>query len=96
MAEPVALVAAPDPETARAARDHVHLRTEPLPAVLDPLASDRAFARYEIVKGDVDGVFGALGDGEIVVEGTYRTGHQEQLYIENQAMIAVPRARTAA
>jgi CO/xanthine dehydrogenase Mo-binding subunit len=28
---------------------------------------------------------------EVVVEGTYRVGHQEQLYIENQAMIAVPR-----
>jgi CO/xanthine dehydrogenase Mo-binding subunit len=28
---------------------------------------------------------------ELVIEGTYRVGHQEQLYIENQAMIAVPR-----
>ncbi len=27
----------------------------------------------------------------LVIEGTYRVGHQEQLYIENQAMIAVPR-----
>jgi CO/xanthine dehydrogenase Mo-binding subunit len=26
-----------------------------------------------------------------VIEGEYRVGHQEQLYIENQAMIAVPR-----
>ena len=26
-----------------------------------------------------------------MVEGEYRVGHQEQLYIENQAMIAVPR-----
>ena len=26
-----------------------------------------------------------------MIEGTYRVGHQEQLYIENQAMIAVPR-----
>ena len=25
------------------------------------------------------------------LEGTYRVGHQEQLYIENNAMIAVPR-----
>ena len=27
----------------------------------------------------------------MVIEGEYRVGHQEQLYIENQAMIAVPR-----
>src|SRR5574338_233353 len=27
---------------------------------------------------------------EVVIEGTYRVGHQEQLYIEGQAMIAVP------
>ncbi len=88
VAEPVALVAAADAETARAARDHVRLRTEPLPATLDPLASDHAFAHYEIVKGDVED---ALATADIVVEGTYRTGHQEQLYIEPQAMIAVPR-----
>ena len=28
---------------------------------------------------------------DVVVEGTYRVGHQEQLYIENNAMIALPR-----
>ncbi len=89
--EPVALVAAADPGTARAARDHVRLRTEPLPPVLDPAASDGAFARYEIVKGDVDAAFAALAADAIVVEGVYRTGHQEQLYIEPQAVIAVPR-----
>ena len=90
VAEPVALVAAPDPWTARAARDHVRLRTEPLPPVLDPLESEHAFARYEISKGNVDAAFATLGSAGLVIEGTYRTGLQEQLYIENQAMIAVP------
>ena len=32
-----------------------------------------------------------MATAELVIEGTYRVGHQEQLYIENQAMIAVPR-----
>ena len=32
-----------------------------------------------------------MEDAALVIEGTYRVGHQEQLYIENQAMIAVPR-----
>ncbi len=87
-AEPVALVAAADPATARAACDHVRLRTEPLLPVLDPFASDRAFARYEIARGDLEAGF---AEADLVVEGTYRLGHQEQLYIEPQAVIAVPR-----
>ena len=37
-------------------------------------------------KGDVDA---ALAKADIIVEGEYRTGAQEQLYIENQGMIAV-------
>ncbi len=86
-AEPVALVAAPDIATARAAGAHVRLRTEPLPAVLDMLAAETVLAHYEIVKGDPDG---GLAAADLVVEGTYRVGHQDQLYIENQAMIAVP------
>ena len=33
----------------------------------------------------------ALAAADVVIEGTYRVGHQEQLYIENNAMIALPR-----
>ena len=87
VAEPVALVAAADPATARAARAHVLVVTEPLEPVLDPLASDRALARFEIVRGDVEA---GLASADLVVEGVYRTGFQEQLYIEPQAVIAVP------
>jgi CO/xanthine dehydrogenase Mo-binding subunit len=88
-AEPVALVAAPDRETLREAKKRITLRTEPLPAVFDPLQADQVFAAYEIVSGDVEA---ALAAADIVVEGEYRVGHQEQLYIENNAMIAAPRA----
>ena len=91
VAEPVALIAAANPQTARAARDHIVLRTEPLEPVLNPLVSRRAFAKYEIVKGDVEAAFAALPPDAIVLEDTYRTGHQEQLYLENQAIIAIPR-----
>ena len=87
-AEPVALIAAPDRETLREARRRVALRTEPLPPVFDPLESDTVFAHYELGRGDVDA---ALSTADLVVEGTYRVGHQEQLYIENNAMIALPR-----
>ncbi len=87
-AEPLALLAAPDRETLRAARRHVAVRTERLPPVFDPLASDHVFAHYEIAAGDLDAGFAAA---DFILEGTYRVGHQEQLYIENNAMIAVPR-----
>ena len=86
--EAVALIAAPDRDILRAAKHAVRLRTEPLPAVLDPLGSDHEFARYEVGIGDVDV---ALAAADVVIEGTYRVGHQEQLYIENQGMIAIPR-----
>ncbi len=86
-AEPVALLAAPDRDTIRALRGRISLVTEALPPVFDPEQSDHVFAAYEIGTGDVEA---ALAGADLVVEGVYRVGHQEQLYIEGQAMIAVP------
>ena len=88
-AEPIALIAAPDRETLRTAKARVRARTEPLPPVFDPLNSTTVFARFDLAKGDVEA---GLRDADLIVDGTYRVGHQEQLYIENNAMIAVPRA----
>jgi CO/xanthine dehydrogenase Mo-binding subunit len=86
-AEPVALLAAPDRETLRQLKGRIKLVTEPLPPVFDPEQSEHVFAHYEVSTGDL-----ALGfaGADLIVEGTYRVGHQEQLYIENNAMIAVP------
>jgi CO/xanthine dehydrogenase Mo-binding subunit len=86
-AEPLALLAAPDRATLRAARQAARARTEKLAATFDPLVSDQVFAAYELSTGDPDAAFAAA---DLVVEGEYRVGHQEQLYIENNAMIAVP------
>ena len=88
-AEPVALLAAADRTTLREAKGRIRIRTEPLPAVFDALQSTQEFAHFEVGRGDPDG---AMASAEVVIEGTYRVGHQEQLYIENQAIIAVPRA----
>ncbi|HYN64292.1 MAG TPA: xanthine dehydrogenase family protein molybdopterin-binding subunit, partial [Candidatus Limnocylindrales bacterium] len=87
-AEPVALLAAADRSTVREARRHIGLRTQRLPAVFDPLMSEQQFAKYVVKRGDAAA---AMERADLVIEGTYRVGHQEQLYIENQAMIAVPR-----
>jgi CO/xanthine dehydrogenase Mo-binding subunit len=86
-AEPLALVAAPDRATLREARHRARPRTTKLPAVFDPDASEHVFASYSIDRGDPDAAFGAA---DRIIEGEYRVGHQEQLYIENNAMIAVP------
>ncbi len=86
-AEPLALLATPDRETLRAARRAARARTSPLPAVFDPEASDHVFAAYELAAGDPEAAFAAA---DLILEGEYRVGHQEQLYIENNAMIAVP------
>ncbi|MFL5723962.1 MAG: xanthine dehydrogenase family protein molybdopterin-binding subunit [Chloroflexota bacterium] len=86
-AEPLALIAAPDRATLRAARQAVTVRTDPLPPVFDPEESDHQFAAYEMAVGDPDVAFAAA---DLILEGEYRVGHQEQLYIENNAMIAVP------
>src|SRR5437879_5946799 len=87
-AEPLVLLAAADRETLRRARRGVTIRTAPLAPVFDPLASSAVFAHYEIATGDLDAGFAAA---DVVLEGEYRVGHQEQLYIENNAMIGVPR-----
>ena len=87
-AEPVALIAAADRSTVREARRHVSLRTERLTPVFDPLESEHQFAHYTVERGDAAA---GMERADVIIEGTYRVGHQEQLYIENQAMIAVPR-----
>jgi CO/xanthine dehydrogenase Mo-binding subunit len=86
-AEPLCLIAAADRGTLRAAKRHLTVLTERLAAVFDPLESTEEFSRCEVGKGDLELGF---AQADLVIEGTYRVGHQEQLYIENQAMIAVP------
>ena len=94
--EPIALVAAPSRARALEAVKHVQVKTEPLEALLDMEASeastiriygeDNLFKKIEISRGDVNAV-----DGGRLIEGTYNTGHHEQLYIEPQGMMAQPR-----
>lgn len=94
--EPVVLLAHPDPYLLEEARRHVELEVEPLPAVLSIEESeaqkqiiwgaDNVLKSYLLTKGDVDAVF-ARPD-VVIVEGEYRTGAQEQLYIETNGVIA--------
>ncbi|MBA3340586.1 MAG: xanthine dehydrogenase family protein [Gemmatimonadaceae bacterium] len=85
MAEPILLLAHENRERLYAVPVEVEYdEGEPL---FDPEKSQQVFKTIDIVKGDTSS---ALADAELVVEGTYRTGHQEHVYIEPNGVIAVP------
>lgn len=84
--EPVALIAHPDKHKVEEARRAVTVEVEELPPVFNMEDSSRIFKSFSMDKGDVDSVWAGA---DFVVEGDYSTGAQEQLYIENNGMMAV-------
>ena len=94
--EPVVLLAHPDRYLVEEARRRVRIDVDPLPGVFtleDSLAKkeiiwgeDNVFKTFHVEKGSVEAGFAAA---DLVIEGEYETGAQEQLYIENNGMIAV-------
>ena len=84
-AEPILLLAHADREQLLAAEVGITYR-ETTPNY-DPEKSGVTFKTIGIEKGSLDEGFAAA---DVVVEGEYRTGHQEQLYIEPNGVIAVP------
>jgi CO/xanthine dehydrogenase Mo-binding subunit len=85
MAEPILLLAHEDKEALLTAK--VHIDYDVAEPVLDPERSPKSFKDIHILKGGVDA---ALARADVVIEGTYRTGHQEHVYIETNGVIAVP------
>ncbi len=94
--EPMVLLAHPDRYLLEEARRHVSVDIEPLPPLFtleDSLnkkeiiwGTDNIFKSYLVEKGNVDEVW---QQADVIVEGEYTTGAQEQLYIEPNGMIAV-------
>jgi CO/xanthine dehydrogenase Mo-binding subunit len=84
VAEPILLLAHKDRETLLAADVQVAYR--PRLPVYDPAASPTTFKTITIAKGRLHEGFAAA---DVIVEGEYRVGHQEQLYIEPNGVIAV-------
>ncbi len=85
VAEPLLLLAHEDRDTLRAA--NVVITYDASEPVYDPAQSTTLFKSVVIEKGDVER---AISGADIIVEGTYRTGHQEHLYIEPNGVVAVP------
>jgi CO/xanthine dehydrogenase Mo-binding subunit len=85
VAEPIVLLAHEDRERLLAADVQIEYRAAS--PVFDPQASPTVFKSIRIDKGEVDA---GMAAAELVIEGEYRLGHQEQLYIEPNGVIAVP------
>jgi CO/xanthine dehydrogenase Mo-binding subunit len=93
--EPILLLAHADRHKLRKAVDAVAIEYEPLPPVHTIEESERkstiiwgtdnTFKAFLVQKGDVDAVW---KEAAYIVEGEYFTGAQEQLYIENNGVIA--------
>src|SRR5690349_15828151 len=94
--EPILLLAHPDRHALPKAVNAISIEYDVLPAIFTMeesercseiiWGSDNTFKQHVIEKGDVDSVW---AKADHIVEGEYRTGAQEQLYIENNGMIAV-------
>ncbi|HKG58382.1 MAG TPA: xanthine dehydrogenase family protein molybdopterin-binding subunit [Pyrinomonadaceae bacterium] len=94
--EPILLLAHKDKYLLEEARRNVVVEIEQLPAVFsleDSLAKnaiiwgeDNVFKKFLVDKGNVDE---AWANADFIVEGEYKTGAQEQLYIENNGAIAI-------
>ncbi|MFH0879145.1 MAG: xanthine dehydrogenase family protein molybdopterin-binding subunit [Lentisphaerota bacterium] len=97
LGEPLAVIAAPTLRQAHEAAAHLTVDIEELPPVLylrevvDRFkAGDTSWTclcAQTIRKGDVEK---GLAGADQVLESEYTAGHQEQLYIEPQSMIALP------
>jgi CO/xanthine dehydrogenase Mo-binding subunit len=85
VAEPILLLAHRDRERLVAASVQIEYR-ETTPNFA-PELSGTSFKTIAIDKGDVNAGFASA---DLIVEGEYRVGHQEQLYIEPNGVIAVP------
>ena len=94
--EPIVLLAHPDKYLLEVARRNVHVEIEELPPVFTLEDSvnkkeivwgdDNVFKSFLVEKGNIDDVW---ANADLIVEGEYHTGAQEQLYIENNGVIAV-------
>ena len=86
-AEPILLFAHESRDALLDAERRIAIDYRPGEPVYDPERSPQCFKEIVIEKGNLAR---GLAAADLVVEGEYRAGHQEQLYIEPNGVIAVP------
>jgi CO/xanthine dehydrogenase Mo-binding subunit len=85
VAEPILLLAHESREALLGASVKIDYETET--PLFDPEQSSVVLKSLAIDKGDLERGFAG---SDVIVEGTYRTGHQEHVYIEPNGVVAVP------
>ena len=94
--EPIALVAAEDPNIAEAALRLIKIEYEDLPGVFDPEEAmkddaprvhegSNIIAQWKLRRGDVAKAF---READVIVENTYQTQWQEQAHLEPESGVA--------
>jgi CO/xanthine dehydrogenase Mo-binding subunit len=94
--EPIVLLAHENKYLLEEARRNIHIEVDELPAVFnldDSLSKreivwgeDNVFKSFLVEKGEVESAWTVA---DFVIEGEYESGAQEQLYIENNGVIAI-------
>jgi len=87
VAEPIMLVGHADRHALIDIHKRVTIEQAAAAPNYDPEKSVVCFKKILIDKGEIDL---GLQSADLVIDGEYRTGHQEQLYIETNGVIAVP------
>jgi xanthine dehydrogenase D subunit len=99
MGEPVAVVAADHPETARRAAAAIRVTYQTLSPLVDalvaaqsaPIHPDGNVFRHLVIRhGDLDTDLSATHPGSVTVEGTYDVGMQDQAPLGTEAGLAIP------
>ena len=83
--EPIGMFCGPDKLVVEQLLRDTEVVYEELEPVLDIDTSDVFFFEYEYKKGDIAKAF---AEADRVIEETFETGYQEQVYLETQAMMA--------
>ncbi len=89
--EPILIVVGPDREVLETLIEGIRIEYEELKPVFtiedaEKEGDKNCFVNYKIEKGDIAG---AKRRAKKIIEGTYRTGLQEHIYLETQGMIAL-------
>jgi CO/xanthine dehydrogenase Mo-binding subunit len=85
MAEPVLLLAHEDRDALLSA--NVVVEYDEDAPLFDPMRSEKVLRELLIEKGNLERGFASA---DVIVDGVYRTGHQEHVYIETNGVVAVP------
>lgn len=85
--DPIGMLAGPDEALTKKLTGEVEVTYEELPPVLLIEDSKTVFFDYHYGKGDVDKAF---SEADHIFEEGFRTGYQEQGYLETQGMVCIP------